>query len=308
MSKTLGIILAAGKSSRLYPATYTTTKQVLPIYDKPLIYYPLTTLMLAGVREFVIISNPKEKKVFQELFYDAQNVLGIRVHFAVQEHPDGIADAFNIVENHFYLTESRSKQIDPLDAYDRFALALGDNIFYGAGLTKLLKEANDPTRGAVTFAVPVSDPERFGVVEVDAEGKAVSLEEKPAEPKSNLAVTGLYFYPKDAIAKVKTLEPSARGELEITDLNRLYMEEGNLEVEKLLRGMVWFDTGTPDSMMEAAQFIQSVQKHQGFIVGSPHEVAYNSGWIDKGDLMQTAAICSKSAYGRYLFELAETKK
>ena len=299
--KTLGIILAAGRSSRLYPATYATTKQVLPIYDKPLIYYPLSTLMLAGVREFVIISNSKEKKVFEELFYNCEELMGIKVHFAVQHSPDGIADAFNVVSS--YAVEY---DID-LKKFNRFALALGDNIFYGAGLTKILKNANT-NRGAVVFSVPVQDPERFGVVEMDEHGMAVSLEEKPNLPKSNLAVTGLYFYPNDVFEKVDNLKPSERGELEITDLNRLYMNEGMLEVEKLLRGMVWFDTGTPDSLMEAAQFIQSVQKHQGFIIGSPHEIAYNSRWIDEIGLRATALLCMKSDYGKYLIELMETDK
>lgn len=299
--KTLGIILAAGKSSRLYPATFVTTKQVLPIYDKPLIYYPLSTLMLAGVRDVVIISNVKEKQVFQELFYSSEELMGIRAHFAVQKNPDGIADAFNVVKEY-----AENYDID-LSKYDRFALALGDNIFYGASLTKMLKQANT-NRGAVTFAIPVNDPERFGVVEMDEHGMAVSLEEKPKKPKSNLAVTGLYFYPNDVFSKVEQLKPSERGELEITDLNRMYMEEGMLEVEKLLRGMVWFDTGTPDSLMEAAQFIQSIQKHQGFIVGSPHEIAYNSRWVDDIAIRTTALLCAKSNYGKYLLELTENQK
>lgn len=295
MPKTLGIILAGGKSSRLYPATLVVTKQTLPIYDKPLIYYPLSTLMLSGIRDFVIISTPKEKPVFEELFYDASRLLGINITFAVQHFPKGIADAFNVVEDSLYEGSLRK--------YDRVALILGDNIFYGASLTKLLQNSNQYSDSATCFAIKVSDPERFGVVEMDDSGKAVSLEEKPKHPKSNLAVTGLYFYPSDVFNKVKALRPSSRNELEITDLNRMYLVNEKLNVTKLLRGMVWFDTGTAESLMEASQFIQSLQKHQGFIVGSPHEIAYNSGWISKDELKETALLCEKSNYGQYLMEL-----
>lgn len=290
MSKTLGVILAAGKSSRLYPATLAATKQLLPVYDKPLIYYPLSTLMLAGIDEFVIISNPKEKQVFQELFKDAKKYLGINIEFAVQETPKGIADAFNVVYDHLF---------GHVSAYDRIALILGDNIFYGASLTSMLKWAN-AAESAVTFALQVNDPERFGVVEIDKYGNALSIEEKPKDPKSNLAVTGLYFYPKDVFAKVRGLSPSARGELEITDLNKLYLEEKRLTVQKMLRGMVWFDTGTADSLMEAAQFIQTLQNIQGIMIGSPHEVAYNNSWIDEENLRYTAELCGKTEYGKYL--------
>lgn len=290
MSKTLGVILAAGKSSRLYPATLAATKQLLPIYDKPLIYYPLSTLMLAGIDEFVIISNPKEKQVFQELFKDAKKYLGVNIEFAVQETPKGIADAFNVVYDHLF---------DHVSVYDRIALILGDNIFYGASLTSMLKWAN-AADSAVTFALQVNDPERFGVVEIDKYGNALSIEEKPKDPKSNLAVTGLYFYPKDVFAKVRGLSPSAREELEITDLNKLYLEEKRLTVQKMLRGMVWFDTGTADSLMEAAQFIQTLQNIQGIMIGSPHEVAYNNSWIDEENLRYTAELCGKTEYGKYL--------
>jgi len=290
MSKTLGVILAAGKSSRLYPATLAATKQLLPVYDKPLIYYPLSTLMLAGIDEFVIISNPKEKQVFQELFKDAKKYLGVNIEFAVQETPKGIADAFNVVYDHLF---------DRVSDYDRIALILGDNIFYGASLTSMLKWAN-VVHSAVTFALQVNDPERFGVVEIDKYGNALSIEEKPKDPKSNLAVTGLYFYPKDVFAKVRGLSPSAREELEITDLNKLYLEEKRLTVQKMLRGMVWFDTGTADSLMEAAQFIQTLQNIQGIMIGSPHEVAYNNSWIDEENLRYTAELCGKTEYGKYL--------
>jgi glucose-1-phosphate thymidylyltransferase len=246
--------------------------------------------MLAGIDEFVIISNPKEKQVFQELFKDAKKYLGVNIEFAVQETPKGIADAFNGVYDHLF---------DRVSAYDRIALILGDNIFYGASLTSMLKWAN-VVHSAVTFALQVNDPERFGVVEIDKYGNALSIEEKPKDPKSNLAVTGLYFYPKDVFAKVRGLSPSAREELEITDLNKLYLEEKRLTVQKMLRGMVWFDTGTADSLMEAAQFIQTLQNIQGIMIGSPHEVAYNNSWIDEENLRYTAELCGKTEYGKYL--------
>ena len=297
MSRTLGIILAGGKSSRLYPATLAATKQVLPIYDKPLIYYPLTTLMLSGIRDFVIITNPNEKHVFQELFKDAKATLGIKITFCTQDKPRGIADAFTIVGN------IPDKELN-LDKFDRVALILGDNIFYGAAMSALLTMANQDTR-AVVFATPVHDPERFGVVEVADDDSAISIEEKPKNPKSNLAVTGLYFYPKDVFEKVYLLKPSARGEYEITDLNKRYMKEKTLKVVKLLRGMIWFDTGTPDSLMEAAQFVQTIQKLQTVMVGSPHEVAYSLGWISRESLSKTVTLCGKTAYGEYLNSLLE---
>lgn len=297
MSKTLGIILAGGKSSRLYPATLVATKQVLPIYDKPLIYYPLSTLMLAGIKEFVIISNPNEKKVFQELFKDAEKTMGIKIHFAVQEKPRGIADAFNIVSS------LPPNQID-INSFDRFALILGDNIFYGAAMSIMLEMCLQEKK-AVIFATQVHDPERFGVVEVDEDDNAVSLEEKPKNPKSNLAVTGLYFYPSDVFNKAYNLKPSSRGELEITDLNKLYMKEKNLSVGRLLRGMIWFDTGTPDSLMEASHYVQTIQRHQKTLVGSPHEIAYTKKWINKADLRKTCQLCGKTDYGQYLYSLLE---
>lgn len=288
----LGIILAGGSSSRLYPATLVSTKQVLPIYDKPLIYYPLTTLMLAGIRDFMIVSTPKERPVFEELFFDAPHLLGINIRFAEQPHPLGIADVFNVVR----------RELEEEEPYNRYALILGDNIFHGASLSLSLAEAvND--NDAVIFATHVNDPERFGVVELDEFGMVVSLEEKPENPKSDLAVTGLYFYPDDVLEVVETLKPSKRGELEITDLNKLYAEVGALSCITLLRGMIWFDTGTPDSLMEAATMIQLIQKHQDQLVGSPHEVAYNSGWILDDDLRATAGLCEKSNYGKYLLRM-----
>lgn len=292
---TLGIILAAGRSSRLYPATLVTTKQVLPIYDKPLIYYPLSTLMLAGIRDFLIICNPKEKPIFEELFYDSENTLGIVIHFAVQEYPAGIADAFNIVNEEL------------LNYYHRYALILGDNIFYGAGMSELLFEAHDVDDHAYCFLTKVHDPERFGVAEIDNIGEVQSIEEKPSEPKSNLAVTGLYFFTPDVLERIRKLQPSARGELEITDLLRTYMHDKKLVGIKLWRGVVWFDTGTPDSMIEASNFVRTIQKHQELLIGSPHEVAYNKYWISEHQLNTTALLCGKSTYGKYLEKLHERK-
>lgn len=290
--RTLGIILAGGRSSRLYPATFAATKQVLPIYDKPLIYYPLATLMLAGVKDFVVITNPNEKHVFEQLFEDHMNTLGIKMTFAVQTAANGIADAFNVV--HYNLG-------DKLADYTNFALILGDNIFHGATMTGLLRKANDSHRASI-FATKVPDPERFGVVEIK-KGVPVSLIEKPENPKSDLAVTGLYFYPADVFDLVYHLRPSDRGELEITDLNTIYLNKGILDVHKLARGVVWFDTGTPDSMMEASTMIQTLQKHQDNIIGSPHEVAYTNGWISDSQLRYTANLCSKTAYGQYLMSI-----
>jgi glucose-1-phosphate thymidylyltransferase len=297
MLKTLGIILAAGKSTRLFPATLASTKQTLPIYDKPLIYYPLTTLMLAGIKEFVIITNPKEVPLFKELFYDSEETLGITVHFATQEVALGIADAFNIVRDHL-----DGDGVPLYSSYDKYALVLGDNIFYGSALTELLTRAMGG-KGATIFVTKTKYPEKFGIVSLDESGQAIDLEEKPTAPKSNLAITGIYFYDNTVFDKVRKLVPSARYELEITDLNIKYMTEGNLHVVNLLRGMIWFDTGTPDSMMEASTMIQLIQKHQGIMVGSPHEIAYNKAWITKESLLRTALLCQKSEYGKYLMEI-----
>jgi glucose-1-phosphate thymidylyltransferase len=290
--KPLGIILAAGRSSRLYPATLAATKQVLPVYDKPLIYYPLSTLMLAGIKEFVIISNPDEKQIFQSLFANCEETLGIKIYYGVQQSPKGIADAFNVVHEALF-----GRIFD----YDRFALILGDNIFYGAGLSETLKEAVESKQPTI-FATKVPDPERFGVVELNSAG-AVSLEEKPEVPKSNLAVTGLYFYDRSIFDYVYQLRPSARGELEITDINRRYLDQKDLDVYILPRGSIWFDTGTAESMLEASIFIKTVQTAQGNLIGSPHEVAYNNGWITKEQLNKTADLCAKTAYGKYLKDL-----
>lgn len=290
--KTLGIILAAGRSSRLYPATLVTTKQVLPIYDKPLIYYPLTTLMLGGIRDFVIITNPKEKYIFQELFDGHVDNLGVNITFAVQNAPNGIADAFNVVQNAIH---------SKISEYDNFALILGDNIFYGATMTGAIQEALDSSCASV-FATRVSDPERFGVVEIKND-KVLSLEEKPMNPKSNYAVTGLYVYPSDVFDRAYRLRPSPRGELEITDLNKEYLKDDDLQVQKLARGVVWFDTGTPDSMLESSYMIQTLQRHQQIIIGSPHEVAYINGWITPEKLKETADLCHKTAYGQYLMSV-----
>ncbi|CAB4124303.1 RfbA dTDP-glucose pyrophosphorylase [uncultured Caudovirales phage] len=290
--KTLGIILAAGKSSRLYPATLAATKQVLPIYDKPLVYYPLSTLMLAGVREFVLISTPQEKPIFQALFKDCEETMGIKMYYGVQNNSNGIADAFNVVMETLH---------GSINVYDRYALILGDNIFYGATMSGQIRDANEHT-GATIFATKVSDPERFGIVELN--GKvAVSLEEKPETPKSNLAVTGLYFYPQDVFDRVYRLKPSLRGELEITDLNREYLNSNDLTVIKLARGVVWFDTGTPDSMLDASNIIQTLQKRQNILIGSPHEVAYNNGWINQEQLFRTITVCNKTEYGSLLANL-----
>lgn len=299
MSKTLGIILAGGRSTRLFPATLVSTKQVLPIYDKPLIYYPLSTLMSAGIRDFVIISTPKELPIFQELFADAEETLGIRISFATQDEPRGIADAFNVVAEYMFPTE--------LLEFDKFALILGDNIFYGSAMTDLLNDANcDGQDGAYIFATEVVDPERFGVVRINRRtGFPASIEEKPKKPKSNLAVTGLYFYPRDVFRVVKHMKPSERGELEITDLNRIYLEEGRLSVMQIARGTVWFDTGTPDALMEAATLVQNIQKHQGYMIGSPHEVAWQYSWITNEQLLKTADLCGKSSYGTYLRKVVE---
>jgi len=291
---TLGIILAAGRSSRLFPATLVTTKQVLPIYDKPLIYYPLSTLMLAGVRDFLIICNPKEKPIFEELFYDSENTLGIKINIAVQDYPAGIADTFNIVNE------------ECLIEYDRYALILGDNIFYGGGFSELLWEASDITDHTYCFLTRVPDPHRFGIAEIDDAGKIISIEEKPSNPKSNLAITGLYFFPSDVLDRIRKLQPSARGELEITDILKTYMGQ-NLIGTKMWRGVVWFDAGTPNSMIEASNFVRTIQQHQELLIGSPHEIAYNKCWITADQLKATALLCKNSDYGVYLEKLHERK-
>mgnify|MGYP006266616559 CR=1 FL=1 len=290
--KKLGIILAAGKSSRLYPTTLGVTKQLLPIYDKPLIYYPLSTLMLAKFQEILIITAPSELDIFRRLFYNHN--LGINLNFTTQAEPKGIAEALMIAE--FFYGQRP----------ERTCLILGDNFFYGAGLSEQLWKAAAVKDKAVVFAAKVRDPERFGVVEIQPFDsnfhQATSIEEKPKKPKSNYAATGLYFYPKSAYGYVSKLKPSARGELEITDLNKIYLEQKNLFVNKLQRGTAWFDTGTPSSMLEASHFVQTIQDQQDILVGSPQEIGYNNGWMKAEDVTHFANKC-KNDYGKYLKDM-----
>jgi glucose-1-phosphate thymidylyltransferase len=285
-----GLILAGGAGTRLHPATLAVSKQLLPVYDKPLVYYPLTTLMLAGIRKFLLISTPEDTPDFQKLLGDGRQ-WGLVMQYAVQPKPEGLAQALTIGEE--FLAGGPS------------ALVLGDNIFYGHDLPVLLAEAGR-AEGAAVFAYHVDDPQRYGVVEFDRSGRAVNLEEKPARPRSNYAVTGLYFYDGTAPAKARTLKPSARGELEITDLNRLYLEEGRLMVQIMGRGLAWLDTGTPDSLLEAGQFIGTIEKRQGLKVACPEEVAWRQGWIDAGQLRKLAEPLFRNNYGRYLRQLLET--
>lgn len=291
MYKKLGILLAGGKSSRLYPSTLATTKQLLPIYDKPLIYYPLATLMLAGIQDIIVIVTPHEHDNFARLFHNAEKEMGVNITLLIQQTPKGIPDAFNIVYQ--YLQEK-------VYEYDTHALILGDNIFHGSSLTDTMM-AIDPSVANI-FLYSVKNPSEFGIATVK-NSKVISLEEKPKTPKSNLAVTGLYFYPPNVYLYAKQLTPSARGELEITDLNKLYLSHNKLHAAQFRRGMVWFDTGTPDAMLEASNFIQNIQKHQSFIVCSPHEIAINNGWISRTDILSFIDLCSKTEYGQYLKRL-----
>ncbi|MBQ6945450.1 MAG: glucose-1-phosphate thymidylyltransferase RfbA [Ruminococcus sp.] len=289
-----GIILAGGSGTRLYPLTKVTSKQLLPVYDKPMIFYPLSTLMLAGIRDILIISTPTDTPRFKELLGDGSN-MGINLSYAVQPSPDGLAQAFLIGEEFI--------------GDDSCAMILGDNIFYGGWFRKNLKEAvkNAEDGKATIFGYYVRDPERFGIVEFDKESNVVSVEEKPANPKSNYAITGLYFYPKGVSAMAKEVKPSARGELEITDLNRMYLENDDLKVQILGRGFAWLDTGTMESLMEAASFVQTVQNRQDVVISAPEEIAYYEKWITKEQLMETAAAYGKSPYGEHLKRVAEDK-
>lgn len=289
-----GIILAGGSGTRLYPLTKVTSKQLLPIYDKPMIFYPLSTLMLAGIRDILIISTPTDTPRFEELLGDGSS-MGINLSYAVQPSPDGLAQAFLIGEEFI--------------GDDTCAMILGDNIFYGGWFRKNLSEAvkNAETGKATIFGYYVQDPERFGIVEFDKQRNVVSVEEKPQEPKSNYAITGLYFYPKGVSAKAKQVKPSARGELEITDLNRLYLEQNDLKVQILGRGFAWLDTGTMESLMEASIFIQTVQNRQGVVISSPEEIAFYEKWITKEQLLHTAEMYGKSPYGAHLRRVADGK-
>ena len=284
-----GIILAGGSGTRLYPITKAISKQLVPVYDKPMIYYPLTTLMLAGIRDILIITTPHEQESFRSLLGNGEQ-WGIQLSYAIQPSPDGLAQAFLIGE----------KFIDN----DPCALVLGDNIFYGYGFSKTLQRAAQQATGATVFAYWVRDPERYGVVEFDTDGKAVSLEEKPEKPKSHYAVTGLYFYDERVVDFAKSLKPSVRGELEITDLNRLYLEQDALRVETLGRGYAWLDTGTHDSLLQASNYIATIQERQGLMVACPEEIAYRMGYISCNELIKMGEVMKKNGYGEYLLQLA----
>ncbi len=285
-----GIILAGGSGTRLYPITRSVSKQILPVYDKPMIYYPLSVLMLAGITDILIISTPEDLHLYQTLLEDGTQ-LGISLTYAIQPSPDGLAQAFLIGEEFI--------------GNDPVCLILGDNIFYGHGFSKTLQQAASIDEGAVVFGYIVNDPERYGVVEFDETGKAMSLEEKPSQPRSKYAVTGLYFYDNDVIQKAKSLKPSARGELEITDLNRIYLEEQKLRVEIMGRGMAWLDTGTHESLLQASNYIHTIEQRQGLKISCIEEIAYKMGFINREQLLAHAELLKKSAYGQYLSQIAD---
>ena len=283
-----GIVLAGGSGTRLYPVTHVISKQLLPVYDKPMVYYPLSTLMLAGVRDILLISTPQDIPRFEQLLGDGKR-WGLNIQYAVQAEPNGIAQAFIIGADFI--------------GRDTCALVLGDNIFYGHDLSRDLSTAADKIKGATVFACPVHDPERYGVVEFDREGRAISIEEKPKQPKSRYAVTGLYFYDNQVIDIARTIKPSPRGELEITDVNRFYLERGQLDVQVMGRGIAWLDTGTHEALLEAAHFIETIERRQGLKIACPEEIAYRMGYINAGELEVLAAPLSKNGYGKYLLEI-----